>query len=70
MYDYLIKNGMKRTELDWFKNQDIKATCIMGNNYYDTNEHLVHASGKMTKSGEILGYYVITHQYFCDTNFR
>jgi beta-glucosidase/6-phospho-beta-glucosidase/beta-galactosidase len=64
MYNYLMKNGMKRTELNWFKNQNIKATCIMGNNYYDTNEHFLHADGKMTKSGEILGYYVITHQYF------
>lgn len=64
MYDYLQENGMTRKELDWYRDQDIKAPCIMGNNYYNTNEHLVHANGQVSQSGEILGYYVITHQYF------
>ncbi|MBA3948052.1 MAG: hypothetical protein H0X37_26325 [Herpetosiphonaceae bacterium] len=36
----------------------------MGNDYYITNEHLVHADGSLSPSGEIFGYYVITHQYF------
>jgi beta-glucosidase/6-phospho-beta-glucosidase/beta-galactosidase len=36
----------------------------MGNDYYVTNEHLVHSDGSTTASGEIFGYYVITHQYY------
>ena len=36
----------------------------MGNDYYITNEHLVHADGRIEPSGEIFGYYVITHQYY------
>jgi hypothetical protein len=36
----------------------------MGNDYYVTNEHLVHEDGTWTAAGEIFGYYVITHQYF------
>jgi hypothetical protein len=36
----------------------------MGNDYYVTNENLVHADGSLSLSGEIFGYYVITHQYF------
>jgi len=36
----------------------------MGNDYYVTNEHLVHADGSTQASGEIFGYYVITQQYY------
>jgi beta-glucosidase/6-phospho-beta-glucosidase/beta-galactosidase len=36
----------------------------MGTDYYETNEHLVGPEGKLSPSGEVFGYYVITHQYF------
>jgi hypothetical protein len=36
----------------------------MGNDYYVTNEHLVHPDGSVQASGEIFGYYVITRQYY------
>jgi beta-glucosidase/6-phospho-beta-glucosidase/beta-galactosidase len=36
----------------------------MGNDYYLTNEHLVHEDGSYSDAGEVFGYYVITHQYF------
>jgi beta-glucosidase/6-phospho-beta-glucosidase/beta-galactosidase len=36
----------------------------MGNDYYVTNEHLVHPDGSTQASGEIFGYYVITSQYY------
>ena len=36
----------------------------MGNDYYVTNEHLVHPDGSTQASGEIFGYYVITNQYY------
>jgi beta-glucosidase/6-phospho-beta-glucosidase/beta-galactosidase len=36
----------------------------MGNDYYYTNEHLVHPDGRTSASGEIFGYYVITKQYY------
>jgi beta-glucosidase/6-phospho-beta-glucosidase/beta-galactosidase len=36
----------------------------MGNDYYVTNEHLVHPDGMTQASGEIFGYYVITKQYY------
>jgi len=64
MYEYLLDNGMTRAEYHWFSEHHVKARCIMGNDYYETNEHLVHADGSATASGEIFGYYVITHQYF------
>ena len=64
MYEYLLRNGMAKEEYHWFLNTDIKAKCIMGNDYYATNEHIVHANGTTSPAGEIFGYYVITHQYF------
>jgi len=64
MYKYLLQNGMTDAEYTWFMNNYVKAKCIMGNDYYVTNEHLVHADGSTSASGEIFGYYIITHQYF------
>lgn len=64
MYKFLMQNGMEDQEYEWFQNNVIKAPCIMGNDYYHTNEHLVHADGVATGVGEILGYYAITNQYF------
>ncbi len=64
MYKYLIANGMTDAEYTWFDQQHIKARCIMGNDYYITNEHLVNANGDIRPSGEIFGYYTITRQYY------
>ena len=64
MYEYLLDNGMTREEYHWFAGHQVKAHCILGNDYYVTNEHLVRRDGTVVGAGEIFGYYVITHQYF------
>ena len=64
MYEYLTDNGVTRDEYHWFRDHHVKARCIMGNDYYITNEHLVHGDGTWSPTGQIFGYYVITHQYF------
>jgi beta-glucosidase/6-phospho-beta-glucosidase/beta-galactosidase len=64
MYEYLLDNGMTREEYHWFLNNHLKTRCVMGNDYYVTNEHLVRRDGSTVKAGEIFGYYVITKQYF------
>jgi beta-glucosidase/6-phospho-beta-glucosidase/beta-galactosidase len=64
MYEYLLDNGMTREEFHWFRNNHVKSRCVMGNDYYVSNEHLVHTDGTTSGSGEIFGYYVITQQYF------
>ncbi|MEP6726103.1 MAG: family 1 glycosylhydrolase [Bacteroidota bacterium] len=64
MYEYLLKNGMTKEEYNWFSQNQVKAKCIMGNDYYVTNEHLVFPNGHTQAAGEIFGYYVITHQYY------
>jgi beta-glucosidase/6-phospho-beta-glucosidase/beta-galactosidase len=63
MYAWLLDNGMTREEYGWFLQHQLKRFCIMGNDYYVTNEHLVAASGRTRASGEVFGYATITQQY-------
>jgi len=37
--------------------------CVMGTDYYITNEHRVFANGSTEPSGEVFGYSEITRQY-------
>jgi beta-glucosidase/6-phospho-beta-glucosidase/beta-galactosidase len=64
MYEYLMDNGMSREDYHFFLNNNLKHHCIMGNDYYQTNEHHVSADGNTRASGEIFGYAVITQQYY------
>ena len=64
IYEYLLDNGMTREEYHWFLHHHVRSRCVMGNDYYETNENLVHVDGSISLSGEIFGYYPITHQYF------
>ncbi len=63
MYEYLFDNGMTRDEYHFFLNSRLKQHCIMGNDYYVTNEHRVSDDGSTSASGEIFGYSEITRQY-------
>jgi beta-glucosidase len=64
MYEYLLDNGMSREEYNWFLTHRLKQHCILGNDYYFTNEHRVFADGHTEASGEVFGYCEITRQYF------
>jgi beta-glucosidase len=66
MYEYLMDNGLTRDEYHWFLRTAgrLRPHCVMGNDYYHTNEHLVPAHGPIKGAGEIFGYYVITRQYY------
>ena len=66
MYEYLTDNGLARADYHWFLEHGlaVKPYCVMGNDYYVANEHLVRADGRLTPSGDVFGYYVITKQYF------
>jgi len=64
MYEYLMDNGMTRDAYHFFlAHSPLKRHCIMGNDYYGTNEHLVHEDGSTRASGEVFGYAVLTRQY-------
>jgi beta-glucosidase/6-phospho-beta-glucosidase/beta-galactosidase len=64
MYEYLMDNGMTREEYHFFLHNRLKQHCILGNDYYMTNEHRVFADGHTTSSGEVFGYTEITRQYY------
>src|SRR5688500_6747809 len=47
MYRYLLNSGMTVDEYTWFmQNKDLKAHCIMGTDYYVTNEHVLRTDGR------------------------
>jgi beta-glucosidase/6-phospho-beta-glucosidase/beta-galactosidase len=64
MYQYLLDNGMSRHEYEYFMGSNLKHHCIMGNDYYFTNEHRVHEDGSTSASLEVFGYNEITRQYY------
>jgi beta-glucosidase/6-phospho-beta-glucosidase/beta-galactosidase len=64
IYRYLIANGMSEADYDLFMNQNIRFRCIMGTDYYVTNEHLLLPDGSTIAAGEFFGYYVIARQYY------
>jgi beta-glucosidase/6-phospho-beta-glucosidase/beta-galactosidase len=64
MYEYLMDNGMTRDEYHFFLHNNLKHHCIMGNDYYVTNEHRVCKDGTTRAAGEVFGYHVITSQYY------
>ncbi len=64
MYEYLLDNGMTREEYHFFLDNRLKQHCILGNDYYATNEHRVSADGSTRYAGEIFGYDEITRQYY------
>ena len=64
MYEYLLDNGMTREEYHFFLNHRLKHHCIMGNDYYVTNEHRTRADGSTCAAGEVFGYAEITRQYY------
>jgi beta-glucosidase/6-phospho-beta-glucosidase/beta-galactosidase len=63
MYEYISDNGMTRDEYHFFMENSVRHHCVMGNDYYITNEHRVSADGLTHASGEIFGYSEITRQY-------
>ena len=64
MYEYLMDHGLTRDEYHFFLKHHLKARCIMGNDYYVTNEHRVSPDGLTRPAGEVFGYDEITMQYY------
>jgi beta-glucosidase/6-phospho-beta-glucosidase/beta-galactosidase len=64
VYEYLMDNGMTRDEYHFFLGANLKHRCVMGNDYYVTNEHRVSADGHSRASGEVFGYDGLTWDYF------
>ena len=55
---------MTDQEYQWFAQHHVKNRCVMGTDYYVSNEHVVNSDHTISHSGEIFRYYVLTHQYY------
>lgn len=64
MYQFLMDNGMTREEYEFFMSKSLRHYCVMGNDYYVTNEHRVKPDGSTGPAGEVFGYDEITRQYY------
>ena len=67
IHEYLLANGMRPQDYQWFleHGQKLTPTCVMGNDYYASNENLVPPGDEpLTEAGPVYGYYIITRQYF------
>ena len=65
MYKYVLANGMTPEEYGWFmQHRHLRTHCIMGTDYYITNEHVLKPEGQSIGAGDVYGYYVITRQYY------
>ncbi|MGK7866744.1 family 1 glycosylhydrolase [Falsiroseomonas sp. E2-1-a20] len=63
MYEFLMDNGMTRAEYHFFLDNRLKRHCVMGNDWYQTNEHLLNAEGHGRWAGEVFGYDTVTRDY-------
>ncbi|HEV7255184.1 MAG TPA: family 1 glycosylhydrolase [Mesorhizobium sp.] len=64
IYEYLLDNGMTREEYKFFLQGSMKQRCILGNDYYMTNEHRISADGTSVAAGDVFGYSDLTDEYY------
>jgi beta-glucosidase/6-phospho-beta-glucosidase/beta-galactosidase len=64
MYRYLRDNGMTDEEYRYFMEHNLREHCILGNDYYVSNEHMLVEHDRSIPAGETFGYYVITQEYY------
>lgn len=64
MYEFLQDNGMTRQEYCYFMETRLARHCVLGTDYYASNERRVAADGSRHPAGETLGYEDIVAQYY------
>lgn len=64
MYQYLLDNGMTQEEYTEFTNSSLRHHCIVGSDYYSTNEHRVASADVTYPAGEVIGYDQIAREYY------
>lgn len=64
MYRYLMDGGMTPAEYDFFMRNHLRSHCIMGTDYYRTNEHMVARDGTTGAAGDMFGYTEIIREYY------
>ncbi|WP_296953036.1 family 1 glycosylhydrolase [uncultured Massilia sp.] len=56
--------GMTQEECRFFEQNAVRRNCVLGTDYYVTNEHYVMPDGERHAAGELLGYTTIARQYY------
>jgi beta-glucosidase/6-phospho-beta-glucosidase/beta-galactosidase len=67
IFQYLVHNGMTPQEYNWLMEHGrrLVPNCVMGNDYYATNEHMVPpGEAPCYEAGLVYGYYILTRQYY------
>jgi beta-glucosidase/6-phospho-beta-glucosidase/beta-galactosidase len=60
---FVLDNGMTPDECRFFEAHALRGHCILGSDYYVTNEHHVAPDGTASHAGETLGYAMIAREY-------
>jgi beta-glucosidase/6-phospho-beta-glucosidase/beta-galactosidase len=63
VYGWLLNNGMSADEYAWFMNQ-YHYRCVLGTDYYVTNERMIDRDGNVFHVGEVFGWYLVTLDYY------
>lgn len=64
MYEYLMDNGLTEDEYIFFLGHNLREHCIIGNDYYASNEHLLVNEIERIFAGDVFGYYIVTKDYY------
>jgi beta-glucosidase/6-phospho-beta-glucosidase/beta-galactosidase len=64
MYEFLRDNGVSREEYRYFMETRLGRHCVLGTDYYPSNERRVATDGTRSAAGETLGFDDIVVQYY------
>jgi len=61
---YLLDNGMTREEYNWFMAGEPPGYQVIGNDYYGRNEFIKLSNDTFLNASDVLGWYLITKEYY------
>lgn len=63
---FLLENGLTEQDLRWFNERGRMAAphCVMGTDYYGSNERTIEPDGSTERPGQMLGWHAIARDYF------
>lgn len=64
IYCWLLDNGLTSGEYAWFMENGTRRRCVLGNDYYVSNERILQHDGSVSHVGEVFGWYLVTREYY------
>lgn len=64
IFEWLMDNGMNREDYKYFMSNNLHERCVMGNDYYQTNERILEHDGSVIQMDEVFGWYLTTQEYY------